>query len=49
MFQSVVVSPTNLGLVGSWRNAWTWRDKELFIILEDDAEVFRLVVTAKSK
>ena len=37
--QSVVISPTNLGLVGSWRSAWSWKDMELFVILEDDAEV----------
>ena len=35
----MVESSANLGLVGSWRNAWTWRDRELFVILEDDAEV----------
>ena len=37
--QSVVKSPYNLGLVGSWHNVWTWRVNELFIILEDDSEV----------
>ena len=35
----MVESSANLGLVGSWRNAWAWRDRELFVILEDDAEV----------
>ena len=37
--QSVVKSPYNLGLVGSWRSVWSWRENELFIILEDDSEV----------
>ena len=34
-----MVSSTNHGLVGSWRAAWRWRDRELFVIIEDDAEV----------
>ena len=32
-------SQENKGLSGSWREAWTWRDRELFVILEDDVEV----------
>ena len=32
-------SPENKGLSGSWRAAWTWRDRELFVILEDDVEM----------
>ena len=39
ILQSVVESSTNLGLVGSWRSAWSCRGRELFVILEDDAEV----------
>ena len=39
ILKRVVESPTNLGLVGSWRSAWSWRERELFVILEDDAEV----------
>ena len=35
----MVESPFNLGLVGSWRSAWSWKDRELFVILEEDAEV----------
>ena len=46
--QSVVVNSGNLGLVGSWRNAWTWKPDELFLILEDDGEVsphwYRVIV-----
>ena len=29
----------NKGLSGAWRDAWTWRDRELFIIIEDDVEM----------
>ena len=32
-------SQENKGLSASWREAWTWRDRELFVILEDDVEV----------
>ena len=32
-------SQENKGLSGSWRDAWTWRHGELFVILEDDVEV----------
>ena len=32
-------SQENKGLSGSWREAWTCRDRELFVILEDDVEV----------
>jgi len=35
----VVKSETNIGPVGAWRNAWTWKDNELFIVLEDDVEL----------
>ena len=26
-------------MMGAWKNAWTWRDKELFVIIEDDVEM----------
>ena len=29
----------NRGPVAAWRDAWTWRDREMFIIVEDDAEL----------
>ena len=32
-------SDQNLGVMGAWRHAWSWRDKELFIVIEDDAEM----------
>ena len=32
-------SRENKGLSGSWRDAWAWRDRELFVVLEDDVEV----------
>ena len=30
---------TTRGQVAAWRDAWTWRDREMFIIVEDDAEL----------
>ena len=27
------------GVMEAWRHAWTWRDKELFIVIEDDVEM----------
>ena len=35
----VVKKKENLGIMGAWREAWTWRDSELFVIIEDDVEV----------
>ena len=29
----------NRGVMGAWRRAWTWRDRELFVVLEDDVEM----------
>ena len=29
----------NMGPLAAWRDAWTWRDREMFIVLEDDAEL----------
>ena len=29
----------NLGVMGAWREAWTWRDRELFVVIEDDVEM----------
>ena len=27
------------GVMEAWRHAWTWRDRELFIVIEDDVEM----------
>jgi len=35
----VIEAHQNQGALESWRNAWNWRDNELFVILEDDNEV----------
>lgn len=35
----VVEADQNQGALESWRNAWSWRADELFVILEDDNEV----------
>ena len=35
----LVREETNRGLMAAWRNAWTWRDRELFVIIEDDVEM----------
>ena len=37
--QIVVEADQNHGALESWRKAWSWRDNELFVILEDDNEV----------
>ena len=37
--QVVVKSETNQGIMEAWRNAWTWKDNELFIVIEDDVEM----------
>ena len=29
----------NLGIMGVWRQAWQWRDRELFVVIEDDVEM----------
>ena len=29
----------NLGIMGVWRQAWKWRDRELFVVIEDDVEM----------
>lgn len=35
----VVEERENLGIMGAWRHAWTWRDRELFVVIEDDVEM----------
>ena len=30
---------TNQGMMGAWREAWRWRERELFIVIEDDVEM----------
>ena len=30
---------TNHGMMGAWREAWRWRERELFIVIEDDVEM----------
>ena len=29
----------NLGIMGAWRHTWSWRDRELFVVIEDDVEM----------
>ena len=29
----------NLGIMRAWAQAWTWRDREIFVIIEDDVEM----------
>ena len=35
----VTKSEVNQGVMGAWRDAWSWRDGELFVIIEDDVEM----------
>ena len=35
----LVTEKVNRGIMSAWRRAWTWRDNELFIIIEDDVEM----------
>ena len=35
----LVTEKVNGGGMSAWRRAWTWRDNELFIIIEDDVEM----------
>ena len=35
----VVKSEINMGIMEAWRNAWSWKEKELFIVIEDDVEM----------
>ena len=35
----IVISDTNLGIMAAWREAWSWRDQEMFIVIEDDVEM----------
>lgn len=35
----VVESEVNQGIMEAWRTAWSWRERELFIVIEDDAEM----------
>ena len=35
----VVREEVNRGLLGAWQRAWSWRDQELFVIIEDDVEM----------
>ena len=35
----LVREETNRGVMAAWRRAWTWRDSELFVIIEDDVEM----------
>ena len=28
-----------MGIMGAWRNAWSWKEEELFIVIEDDVEM----------
>ena len=29
----------NLGIMKAWAQAWTWRDREIFVVIEDDVEM----------
>ena len=35
----LVREETNRGLMAAWRHAWSWKDRELFVIIEDDVEM----------
>ena len=35
----IVTSDTNMGIMAAWREAWSWRDREMFIVIEDDVEM----------
>lgn len=37
--QVVVKSEVNVGIMEAWRNAWSWKKQELFIVIEDDVEM----------
>ena len=28
-----------MGIMAAWREAWSWRDREMFIVIEDDVEM----------
>ena len=45
----MTVSEHKRGLVVAWRESWIQREKELFIVLEDDAEVRYYRTRNKSK
>ena len=36
---STLPGSANLGLSGAWREAWRWREREMFIVIEDDVEM----------
>ena len=29
----------NRGIMKAWAEAWTWRDREIFVVIEDDVEM----------
>ena len=35
----VTRSYANVGVMGAWRDAWSWRERELFVVIEDDVEM----------
>ena len=35
----LVMKTENEGALEAWRSVWSWRDKELFLMVEDDAEL----------
>ena len=37
--KEVRANSENRGAVAAWRDAWSWRDREMFILVEDDAEL----------
>ena len=51
--KTLVVSDSNQGIMNAWKHAWSWRDRELFIIIEDDVEMsawwYRAIVNMWTK
>ena len=37
--KTLVREKTNRGIMSAWRRAWQWRDREMFIVIEDDVEM----------
>ena len=35
----VLEEDVNIGVMAAWKNAWAWRENELFIVIEDDVEM----------
>ena len=35
----VIERENNIGVMEAWKNAWSWEDNELFVVIEDDVEM----------